>query len=304
MARICPAGKLSSEKLLSPSTTNTNLNLTKRFQTLNQLVEDAGYRECVMNEGDAKRWDVTLNYIYPSQKNIVYLSDDLKKNRPIHANQIQIAGHDYGIASILPHTQEQAEDFYRCILQEKIGAIINISQSDDFGWFGKFKYWPNPHPKMFGDILVSQLSDPRKFKLSGPSTPSEYQVEISEISIKSPQIERNCTLVRFPDWQDGHGLKTETLAGLVTLIEAMCKDKKPIIHCANGVGRTGTLFTAIALSKTPINTIKNADLVDQYIIDGRLCRNKDFVENEGQYKTLIDFAEYKIKGQFTEITGN
>ncbi|MBC7502716.1 MAG: hypothetical protein H7315_19795, partial [Herminiimonas sp.] len=123
------------------------------FQLLNARVEQSGYRDYAFSGADAAHWNVDLNHIYPSRQNIIFLRN-ASPPRPIHANRIQLGGKDYGIATILPHTADQIEDFYRCILQEKIGAIVNVAQASDFGWLRPPRYWPDSTPKIFGEFTV------------------------------------------------------------------------------------------------------------------------------------------------------
>ncbi len=71
-----------------------------------------------------------------------------------------------------------------------------------------------------------------------------------------------------------------------------------MLHCSAGVGRTGTVSTAVAVLKgikegeiTKENYLK---VIDNIILKGRSDRGPLFVQKVEQYKLIIELAEEEL----------
>jgi protein tyrosine phosphatase len=100
----------------------------------------------------------------------------------------------------------------------------------------------------------------------------------------------------YSQWNNYLGIKPENLNFLINQIE---KYDNVCIHGLAGVGRTGTLIVALALSEMisheEITEENLLDQMDALILEGRKQRGVSFVQTPDQYQAIYDWAFYRLK---------
>lgn len=111
--------------------------------------------------------------------------------------------------------------------------------------------------------------------------------------------------IHFSYWQKCEAIGIEDLNELVDtifslkeLINDSCRFEA-LIHSYAGNGRTGTLIAALeikeAIIKNKINRHNYLSKIYQLIMEMRMDRNENMVENVRQFELLCNYAEYLLK---------
>jgi len=124
-----------------------------------------------------------------------------------------------------------------------------------------------------------------------------YTLKLTE---KSTGKEKIIYRINFDMWLDTLAIPPDKLSRLIQIVNSYAGKEKIIIHCRIGVGRTGTFVTAREVDKL-ITTGKIFDphsLTNQtlnIILAGRQARNRRFVQNSKQLRSIFEFAQWKIE---------
>lgn len=119
-------------------------------------------------------------------------------------------------------------------------------------------------------------------------------------TVKDSTTEKTIERYWFFKWKDHQGLDVQSLDRLVSIIwdEAREEKMKPLVHCFAGLGRTGTLITALTLKEwswSPDALPSNlSEAISRSIACLRWDRGIGCVYSEAQLKTLVNYAKHLL----------
>ena len=115
--------------------------------------------------------------------------------------------------------------------------------------------------------------------------------------------DKKITALHLTNWPDKEVISIPQLSCLVTEIreaQAASKTGKLCMHCVAGVGRTGSVFAALALKQMHEDgnlTRENLDdAVIKVIAEGRASRGQSFVQTAEQLRLVRGYAESLVDG--------
>lgn len=188
--------------------------------------------------------------------------------------------------------------YWHMIFSHKIGFLVDLRSSEDLqkraATFGN-SYPPFGKPFNYSDML--QVENIGTSEENANYCKVVYKVSGLTYDLKD-KIERQVTCLHYRKWLDG---RTVPLSELDFLVSECRKAKELLIHCIGGVGRTGTLITALALH----NKISSGELhpkefnvqdLKDLLYKLRKQRSDSFVGEVQQFDLLYQYA----KGVFAE----
>ncbi len=202
-------------------------------------------------------------------------------SRPIHANRMGSRGlTDWKslIASQYPYVH-----YWDAIYQQTGPClIVDLTRKGE----GEPLFYPNKWAAVQTDELKIRL-------IARNERISTYEIEPVDPS-KSMAIVRR---LHFSGWPDRGVVSLDQLYALVSEIEHLMPDKKNSgvwVHCHAGVGRTGTLLTALLIKEMILNGTMNPQNLNEEVIELILTlrqqRSEMIVSNKEQFLLLLDFA--------------
>ena len=216
----------------------------------------------------------------------------LSNNKPIHANRIVIDGRGLGIATQAP-TANTLNEFWQMVSEQKTQLIVDLTNAKDRTDRAIPDYLPTDiyqHPdKQFSVESDEPLHD------SFDDTPSIVKETYKVVDANG---ERPLVSLHFAEWPDHGVISVEELQDLVKQVQGSLDkfgaNSSPIVHCNAGVGRSGTLLSALSLHKDfneqKLTKSNCDDRVLQTIVGGKLARGAQFVQTAAQARLVAEFA--------------
>ncbi|CNI43130.1 tyrosine phosphatase [Yersinia massiliensis] len=239
--------------------------------------------------------------------------------RALAANQLKINGENIAIRSQYPiNTDKNIKDHLQMLLDKKPAVLVVLSSNDDIERRCLPRYFCEN--KTYDGISVEyrNRNEERAYKLAGLDLKG-YAMKISD-----RESNCIISVIHVTNWTDHKAIPNKTLIDLTKITdkevqkrikfnkelaeqnkitlqaEKNSKNKtilqnkinryesyspQPFIHCSAGVGRTGTLVTAMQLSKEN-NTLS----VDEIIMEIRKTGSQLMVQTQKQYDSLLGAA--------------
>jgi protein tyrosine phosphatase len=245
--------------------------------------------------------------ILPYEYNIVPLNENNKDKKDInnYINASYISSPFDNKTKLFIATQTPLENtissFWKMIYDHKIKLIIMLSNQEEETQ-EKYKiYWPNNKENILKikegefnlDIelihkeeIAPQMVLLRKFKLN------------NEFEVKQIQV------ISWPE----HGLPGEEylvnmiIEKMIKHFEEQKKDNIPVVvHCCDGVGRTGTIIAIFLINMCleELKKMKKEPIMCVFNVVRKLREQRySFVTDIEQYKYIYDFALYWIKKNY------
>lgn len=209
----------------------------------------------------------------------------LQDKTPMPANIMSIGGTPVAIACSYPKgTLSSIESHLRMILEQKPSCLVVLTGDDQIQGKKLPDYFRQPD--RIGSINT-QITQGTNIQ-----TPSGVEIDNYHLKLNSGPEAYSLPVIHVQNWKDHHALQNVSQLlelAQITLktsntIEPIYENTKPtsvpMIHCFGGVGRTGTLITAMELLKNPSLSC------EQIIAALRDCRNKKMVEDKPQQRQL------------------
>jgi protein tyrosine phosphatase len=216
----------------------------------------------------------------------------LSNNKPIHANHVVVGNRVLGIATQAP-TANTLHEFWQMVSEQKTQLIVNLTNAKDKTNRAIPDYLPTDiyqHP----DRQFSVESD-EPLHVSFNDTPSIVKETYKVVDANG---ERPLVSLHFTEWPDHEVISVKELQDLVKQVQGSLDEfganSSPIVHCTAGVGRSGTLLSALSLQKDFNEqklTKSNCDnIVLKTIAGGKQTRGGQFVQSAAQARLVAEFA--------------
>ncbi|MFV0340961.1 MAG: protein tyrosine phosphatase family protein [Parachlamydiaceae bacterium] len=210
----------------------------------------------------------------------------------INASPMEIGNHRY-IAAQGPRENTQ-EEFWQMVWKENATLIVSVTNEREL-WKGKeqmkfHRFWPDAQPITKGEYtialedvsLIKEWDDGRNEKLRS-----------RKLTLSSGGIRKNVHHLHLENWVDNGVVHPESLVALTHAIDNFKSDGSIVVHCAAGIGRTGTVIAFHSLlhdlyAKKPLNPIDR-------IKEMRSLRWGAVVAAEEQYSLIIDALKHVLK---------
>ncbi|EGT52597.1 hypothetical protein CAEBREN_15706 [Caenorhabditis brenneri] len=179
--------------------------------------------------------------------------------------------------------KETIPDFWRMVWQEKSTAIVMLCQFVETNREKCVEYFPrNANCSLRFDKLILTYED---------STVNKSMVT-TRLTLHFEGETRIITHFQWKEWPD-YQVPGSSEVMLKILRKIRARSTPPIIHCAAGVGRSGT-FVAVEIALQSINSHFKLPDIKQIVSDLRLTGRATSVQTLQQYmliwKVLLDFG--------------
>ena len=284
-----------------------NHDFSCELKLLKWITEDENHKSKFIKIENKEKKLNRHNDILPYEYNIVPLDANNKDKNDInnYINASYIYNPLDNKSKLFIATQTPLEStissFWKMIYTHKIKLIFMLSDLSEEKE-EKYKiYWPNNKEEILklkeGDMnlnielihkeeIAPQMALLRKFKIN------------NDLEVKQMQ---------FISWKE-HGLPGEeylinmVFEKMIILFKEQNKDNVPVVvHCCDGVGRTGTLIAIFIINMCleEIKKLKKEPMMCVFNVIRKLREQRySFVTNIEQYKFIYNFSLYWIKKNY------
>lgn len=234
-----------------------------------------------------------LYYAYPFDHNLI-------TSVPyFNASPMEFGAHRY-IASQGPRHETHA-DFWQMIWEEGAELVVSVTNEREEkgkGYYYKFDaFWPSGKDKQFGPYHISLLNDQILKKWADGRL---EQIRLRQCAVTYQDKQRMVYQIHMENWMDGCIVYPESLFEL-SLIADQYKGKGPIlVHCAAGIGRTGTFIAFHSLYHDLLHILEKREPqisfdVLQRVDQMRKKRYGAMIAAKSQYLLLVEALELALK---------
>ncbi len=209
----------------------------------------------------------------------------------LHANYVDL-GSSKVICAQYP-CQAVHQTFWTVVLEESKLVVDLTKPASNAGYIdgktdlGKVGYYPtDPNDSQtYGDVKVTCLER---------TNPEEFFV-LYKLKIEKGTNQKEVYRLHYQNWENQDGTFPHDLLKIAMYIIKYAGETRPIVHCASGTGRSGTLVTALEIfrrfMKRRLNEGNALGQVEEIILKGRKERSPYFVQDEEQLKSLFEMIE-------------
>ncbi|CAD8180920.1 unnamed protein product [Paramecium octaurelia] len=183
---------------------------------------------------------------------------------------------------------ESLDDFWHMVWTNNVGVVIMLCALFDRGRIQCEKYWPSLGQKaQFGPYEVNTISQEE-----APKTFFK-----NKIILKCSDEQREIIHYQWAGWTDFGVVDNTQFKVLDMLAEvsntAGIQNKRPVIHCSAGVGRTGTFLAICHIKQLLIN---NQAKISVFSIVRRLREQRALmIQTPEQYQMVYRYTMWLIE---------
>ncbi len=176
-------------------------------------------------------------------------------------------------------------DFYHMLWTNNCSAIAMVTDFiENYQEKCSFYLPEENQTKIAGQYSITSEPDTTNGNLI------ELNIKTTKIFIEYQGEKRTLVHYQMPTWLDGEGTSAKAVAVLTRIL---LQEKKPLIHCSAGIGRSGTLAAAMgaynAYRERATSDTLIFDVVQELRTERRGC-----VQTREQYKTLYEAVKILI----------
>lgn len=293
IAAVCTVGLFALHSTIPPAEKKS----TMTFSQTKKANENNAAAKALWESIESKSLELLEDLKFLDKKDLNHRFGDIRCPKEtaiavdedyLHANRVGNGVVERAFVASQAPLPDDYELFWKAVCAEN-AAIVDLTTFKDRREGGVTKYYPED----LNATLVSGEISVKLVEVKGQTY--TYQTTNAETSdVKT--IKR----LHFANWKDFGAVSVDELHKLVQDAEALCPDAKNSlwIHCRAGVGRTGTLITALALKEKVAKgliTKENLDAsLEEMILAFRKQRGPAFVQQEVQLKLLRDYANFLL----------
>jgi len=245
--------------------------------------------------------------ILPYKHSAVSLDHKLKDEKDyINANYIPGPfGEDKLFVACQGPKSNTVKDFWRMVRQENILHIIMLCRLTEGGRTKCEKYWPGADESLkFEDIHLEVKSKGEK-----AITDNLVERDFSLIDLSSNETISEVKQVQYTGWPD-HGIPekdqfddfdklVQNTMEVYNTIKAEDSQKKMLLHCSAGIGRTGTLLSIVHML-AQLNEKEKAEVkpekVSVFSVVRKLREHRfHLVQTDVQYYFIFEYLATHLK---------
>lgn len=211
----------------------------------------------------------------------------------INASPMQFNEHAYIAAQGPRYTT--FNEFWQMVLAEKSELIISVTNEHEMR-NGKIshkfsKFWPDYNMMEVGDLKIEKIEDELIHEWDDGR---EERIRKRLLTINETH---QVTHLHMENWFDNGVIHPESLYALALYADQHKGNGPIIVHCAAGIGRTGTFIGFHSL----LQDLKRATVIDVVarVKEMRQLRWGAVVSCEEQYQLIIQALEYAIEKHFS-----
>lgn len=139
--------------------------------------------------------------------------------------------------------QNTQDDFWHMVWAENVTLIVTVTNEQEM-WKGlmqmKFeRFWPRGYIQQYGQILVEQIND--QFVKEWEDGRAE-KIRLRLYNVTNNDQKRQIAHLHLENWPDNGVVHPESLIALAEHTDEWKQNGTIAVHCAAGVGRTGTFI--------------------------------------------------------------
>jgi len=226
---------------------------------------------------------------------------------PLHANRVGVEKTSRSLVASQAPLPSHFSLFWQALYELNAPIVLDLTSAREHRDNPTYTYYPTkteepciwsnllPKAGVFGSVLVTLTKVDEKLM---SYTYAVVPLDAAGHPVGGP---KEVTRYHFQAWEDAKGLKPSILDGILSQVEALPDSpaRSLWVHCSAGVGRTGTLLTALILKELISQkkvTLENLEThLIKLIISLRTERGPHFVSNQEQLETLINYAQWLIE---------
>lgn len=133
--------------------------------------------------------------------------------------------------------------FWQMIAAEKVSRIVSVTNEIE-AWEGKLRlkfarFWPNTGIEKFGEFSIELLKDELIEEWNDGRL---ERIKRRDLQFFDGNTLRQITHFHMENWPDNGVVHPESLFALANHVDTCKKDEPMLVHCAAGIGRTGTFI--------------------------------------------------------------
>lgn len=218
----------------------------------------------------------------------------------INASPMQFGPHRY-IAAQGPRSNTFAE-FWNMVWAEGVSLIVSVTnerEDKNRGCWNEMKFdrfWPNQEEEKFGDFFVELL---KETLIQEWDDGREERLVRRDLRITHQNHSRYVTHLHMENWPDNGVIHPESLYSLSLHADRYKQQGAIAVHCAAGVGRTGTFIAFHSLYHDLLNVLKGIAPIESHSVPSRIeamrkLRWGAMVADVTQYHLLINALELAL----------
>lgn len=246
---------------------------------------------CTVALAEEHREKNYFTFAYPYDHNLI-------KNLPfyINASPMKFGDHEY-IATQGPR-KTTLNDFWELIWLQNVRLIVSVTNEweiDEAKIVPKFDaFWPKAELETYGRLRVENAGEEL---IQSWEDGRQELLRLRRLTLIHGDEKRDVFQLHMENWPDGDVIHPESLVTLSHQVDSLQIDGPIVVHCAAGIGRTGTFIAFHSLYHDMLNFLKEQDVdfdVSLRVEVMRQLRYGTMVADRRQFILLLEALEHAL----------